>query len=100
MVEPLPSFAVADSWTLSPTVSIVEEGVIDTEETLGAGSLTVMLAVPSTPWIDAVIVVLPALRVCTAPLELTEATAELALLHDTGNPLTTAPFESTAVACS
>jgi hypothetical protein len=66
------------------------------------GTFTVRDALPDTPSLSAVMVVVPAAIAVTAPRAETEAATEFELLHATARPVNGLPAESrsVAVACA
>src|SRR3989449_400880 len=95
---PLPSFGVAVSWTVLPSLTDADAGVTATEAT--GTNVTVMAEVPLFPSDVAVIVADPAPTPVTRPLPVTLATPVLLLDQLTVRPDNGAPFASFGVASS
>src|SRR5205823_3218094 len=95
---PLPSFGVAVSWTVLPSLTDADAGVTATETT--GTNVTVMAEVPFFPSDVAVIVADPAPTPVTRPLPVTLATPALLLVQLTERPDSGVPFASLGVATS
>src|SRR5205809_164069 len=95
---PLPSFGVAVSWTVLPSLTDADAGVTATEAT--GTNVTVMAEVPLFPSDIAVIVADPAPTPVTRPLPVTLATPVLLLDQLTVRPDSGVPFASLGVATS
>jgi len=95
---PLPSFGVAVSWTVCPTMMLAVAGLTVTDAT--GTTATVTDAMPLCPSLVAVIVALPAPTPVNSPLPLTLATAGALLAQVTTRPDSGLPLPSFGVAVS
>jgi hypothetical protein len=89
------SYAVAVSCTVFPTAMLALPGVTATRATGGGGALvTVMLAEPLLPPVEAVIAAVPAARPLTTPEPLTVAVFAADVLQVKVRPVRTLPLAS------